>query len=66
MTPQERAMVKEKRNVLALDTVQAALNNGFSMYDIEKLAASIVCLAKFQNLQQKEADTENLPLEWDS
>ncbi|MCI9185338.1 MAG: hypothetical protein HFG61_10830 [Lachnospiraceae bacterium] len=64
MTEQEKKRVEEKRNALALETVQTALNNGFSMYDIEKVAASIVCLAKFQRLEAKEADTQNLPRVW--
>lgn len=65
MTPQERKRIEEKRKALALQTVQTALDNGFSMYDIEKLAASITCLAKFQKLEPKVADTENLPRVWD-
>lgn len=64
MTEQEKKRVEEKRNTLALHTVQTALDNGFSMYDIEKLAANIVCLAKFQKLEPKEADTQNLPRVW--
>ncbi len=66
MTKQEAVRRKEKRNALALQTVQTALENGLSVYDIEKLAANIVCLAKFQTLESKEVDTENLPLVWNS
>lgn len=66
MTEQERKRIKEKRNALAIHTVQTAVENGFSMYDIEKLAASITCLAKFQRLEPKDVDTENLPRVWDS
>ena len=65
MTQQEKKRMEEKRKTLALQTVQTALENGFSMYDIEKLAANITCLAKFQKLEAKTADTENLPLVWD-
>lgn len=65
MTPEERKRIDEKRKALALQTVQTAIENGFSVYDIEKLAANITCLAKFQKLEAKKADTENLPLVWD-
>lgn len=65
MTKQEREIMRDKKNALAFHTVQTALNNGFSMYDIEKLATSIVCLAKFQKFASGTVDTQNLPRVWD-
>lgn len=66
MTDTEKKRIKEKRNAIAVQTVQTALENGFSMYDIEKLAASITCLAKFQKFENKSIDTDGLPFAWDS
>lgn len=61
MTEQEKKRTEEKRNALALHTVQTALDNGFSVYDIEKMAAerkernltwNLICIVHIAVLKQ--------------
>lgn len=64
--PENFVYCKKDVERIAKEVVEEAMGLELSMYEVERIAAHIVALAKFQNLKPGTPKTEHTPLVWNT